>query len=70
MFKYIFTKKSNIEIFWKWFSKHEKAYFHLENNQDKLLHLLNTKLKNIQANLAFEFSQILPTGYQLNFIVV
>jgi hypothetical protein len=44
--------------FWDWFSKHEKALYHFETNQQVLFVGLSQRLKNIDSNLTFEFSPI------------
>jgi hypothetical protein len=45
-----------ITSFWTWFTANEDRYFHFEDNQHALFALLNSRLKKIDRNLAFEFA--------------
>ncbi len=61
----LFNKKSRVQKFWDWFSKHEKHFYQdLEDLQKReyLFHQLSVNLKKVQAELVFEFSPIHDDG--------
>lgn len=57
----IFHHSQKIEAFWQWFLEHEQFYYHLElYDMDELFAKLKHHLHQINENLTFEFSRILP----------
>lgn len=50
----LFKKGDSIENFWNWFSENEKSYRNFQDNPDKYLNELLSKVKKIADGLAIE----------------
>lgn len=57
-----FSKRSNAQNFWEWFSKNAEVYFHFENNRDFLFSNLKKELNKVHPDLVFEFSPVFEDG--------
>jgi hypothetical protein len=58
----LFTKKSDQQNFWNWFSKNANLYFHFEQNQEILFSKLKAELGKVHPGLVFEFSPVFENG--------
>lgn len=61
----VFSSETREKLFWDWFVKNENTLFSFENNQDKVLNLISSKLSECQYDLVFEISRPINGKRQL-----